>query len=414
MSNSLANAVALEREKRRRHRTLPALLPHQTPPPGDWRRWLLLAGRGAGKTYAGSRWLLDAMRPGERIGIVAPTFGDVRDICLEGPSGLVTVARSLGYLITTYNRGLAEVEIHGTAIKGYSADEPDRLRGPQHHRLLFDELAAMRRGEEAYDMAMLGLRLGTDPRAMLITTPRPIKLLRALLADPDTVVTRATTYDNPHLADAFTATIVQRYEGTRLGRQELQGEILSDTPGALWTLSHLDATRVYDAPDLVRIVVGVDPKAGGDGSDGHTGIVVAGVAADGRGYVLADHTTNAGPLGWATAVLAAYRQYEATLIVAEINQGGAMVEHTLRTTPDGASVPIRLVRAAVGKVARAEPIAALYEQGRIVHVGTHPALEDEMTTYVPGRPSPDRLDALVWALTALYPATGVDWLMWED
>lgn len=378
------------------------LAPHQTPPPGPWRRWLLLAGRGAGKTLAGAAWLLDAATPDARLGIVAPTFADVRDVCFEGPSGLLAVARARGLPVTQYNRGMGEARIGGALVKGYSGDEPDRLRGPQHHRIWFDELAAMRRGQDAYDMAMMGLRLGADPRAVLTTTPRPIPLLRLLLEDPDTVTTRATTYDNPHLPDAFRAAITARYAGTRLGAQELEAAILDDAPGALWSRATLDAGRVAQPPaTLTRVVVGVDPKSGEAGSGSETGIVVAGLGADGRGYVLDDRSLDGSPAAWARQAVAAYTLHRADRIVAERNQGGAMVEHTIRSV--GGDVAVSLVTASRGKATRAEPIAALYEQGRVSHVGMLAALEDQLCTWEPGGPSPDRLDALVWALTELFP-----------
>ena len=381
-----------------------ALAPHQTPPPGPWRRWLLLAGRGAGKTLAGASWLLDAVAPGVRMGIVAPTFADVRDVCFEGPSGLLAVARARGLSVAQYNRGMGEAVINGATIKGYSGDEPDRLRGPQHHRLWFDELAAMRRGQDAYDMAMMGLRLGDDPRAVLTTTPRPIPLLRLLLADPDTATTRATTFDNPHLPAAFREAVTTRYLGSRLGRQELEAEILDDAPGALWSRATLDAYRVAEAPaTLTRVVVGVDPKSGEAGSGSETGIVVAALGADRRGYVLDDRSLDGSPAQWARQAVAAYTLHRADRIVAEKNQGGAMVEHTLRSV--GGDVAVSLVTASRGKATRAEPIAALYEQGRVSHVGMLAALEDQLCTWEPGGESPDRLDALVWALSELFPNT---------
>ena len=261
----------------------------------------------------------------------------------------------------------------------------------------------MRYGQDTYDMAMLGLRLGDDPRAVLTTTPRPTALVRALLADPDTAVTRATTYDNPHLPDAFREGITARYSATRLGRQELFAEILDDVPGALWSLASLDATRVAAAPaSLERVVVAVDVKAGGDGEGGETGIVVAG-RHGGHGYTLGDYSTDGGPATWARAVIRAYALHQADAVVVEKNQGGAMIAHVLRLTPGGASLPITEVWASRGKVTRAEPIANLWEQGRAHHVGAFPQLEDQQRTYVPGETSPDRMDALVWAYTDLFP-----------
>lgn len=398
--------VRVKGEARRAGPATPlALLPHQQPPAGAWRRWLLLGGRGAGKTQAGAAWLLDGAAPGARLGVIAPTFADVRDVCFEGPSGLLAVARARGLAVEGYNRGMAEARVAGALIKGYSADQPDRLRGPQHHRLWFDELAAMRYGQDTYDMAMLGLRLGDDPRAVLTTTPRPTALVRALLADPDTAVTRATTYDNPHLPDAFRAGITARYADTRLGRQELMAEILEDVPGALWTLDVLDRTRVAVAPACERVVVGVDVKSGGDGEGGETGIVVAGRAGT-QGYTLGDYSTDGGPATWAAAVIRAYAAHQADAVVVERNQGGAMIAHVLRLTPGGTNLPIIEVWASRGKLTRAEPVANLWEQGRAHHVGAFALLEDQQRTYVPGMPSPDRMDALVWAYTELFPSGG--------
>ncbi len=382
---------------------LPPLLPHQTPPPGVWRGWLLLAGRGAGKTYAGARETIRRAETCAYLRGIGPTYADARDVMVEGESGLMSIARAR---VETWNRSLGElVFTSGARMKLFSADEPDRLRGPQSGWDWYDELAAWRR-VETFDLALMGLRLGTTPQWMATTTPRPTPLIRALIADPSVVVARATTYDNPHLPEAFREAVTARYGSGRLGRQELMAELLEDTPGALWTLATIEAHRVTEAPELTRVVVGVDPKSGGDGGDGETGIVVAGKDANGRGYVLADASTSHGPAGWAAAVLRVYNAYRADAIIAEANQGGAMVEHVLRTTPGGANLPVRLVHASRGKVTRAEPIANLYAQGKIAHVGAFGALEAQMTTYVPGDPSPDHLDALVWALTELFPNAG--------
>jgi phage terminase large subunit-like protein len=377
-----------------------ALLPHQTPPPGDWRGWLLLAGRGAGKTYAGAAWLLSGLQPGERIAIVAPTFGDARDTCMEGPSGLLALAREHGYTIDSYNRSMGEASINGAFLKLYSADQPDRLRGPQHHRIWFDELAAMRYLDTTMDMAMMGLRLGTDPRWMATTTPRPLPRIKALLQDATVVHTRATTYDNPHLPAAFQTVILARYQGTTLGRQELNAELLDDVPGALWTRTTIEQHRVLQAPVLKRIVVGVDPSASSDGAE--TGIIVAGIGDDDHGYVLDDRSVQGSPAAWARAVIAAYHTHYADKIIAERNNGGEMVEQTIRSTDGGKQLPIRAVWASRGKQTRAEPVSALYEQGRVHHVGAFGTLEDQLCSWLPGMQSPDRLDALVWALSALF------------
>ena len=387
-----------------------AARPSQLPPPGDWRVWLFLAGRGAGKTRAGSEWVRAQVTDHgrRRVALVGPTAADVRDVMVEGESGLLAVCDRYG-VRPLYEPSKRRVTWpNGAIATTYSADEPDRLRGPQHDLALCDEVAAWRR-PEAWDMLMFGLRLGTDPRAAAMTTPRQVPLLRRILADPTTATTRGTTYDNrANLAPAFVEQIVARYEGTRLGRQELAGELLEDVEGALWTLARIDAARVppdHAVPPLARIVVGVDPQAGYDDENGsETGVVVAG--RDDRGgrdrdhaYVLADASGNLTPDGWARAAVRAYHAWRADRIVAEANQGGEMVRKVLRTVDP--SVPITLVHASRGKLTRAEPVAAAYEQGRVHHVGGFGKLEDQMTTYVPGKPSPDRMDAAVWALTDL-------------
>lgn len=377
--------------------------PDQLTPPGDWRIWLILAGRGWGKTKTGAEDVkaYGLRYPRSRIGIVAPTFADARDTCVEGESGLLSClppgsvdkwVRSLGELVLT----------NGTRYKVFSADEPERLRGPQHHRMWFDEIAAWKYAQETYDMALFGLRLGMNPQAVLTTTPRPIRLLLDLLARAgrDVHVTRGSTYDNAdNLAPAFLAQIVSRYAGTRLGRQELLAEILDDTPGALWKREQLEALRVTKHPDLSRIVVGIDPAVtSAEGSD-ETGIIGAGLGTDDGGYVLEDASLRGTPHQWATAAVTLYHRLKADRIVAEANQGGEMVEHTIHTVDP--NVPVTLVHASRGKLTRAEPVAALYEQSRVHHVGTFPALEDQQCTWTQGDASPDRLDALVWALTDL-------------
>lgn len=384
-------------------RALPPLLPHQEPPAGAWRGWLFLAGRGAGKTFAGARYLLHAAETIGRLRIIAPTYADARDVCAEGESGIVPMAAALG-ILDTYNRSLGEIKLsQGQHIKLYSADEPDRLRGPQSGGDWYDELAAWRYAEATLDMALMGLRLGTDPRYVATTTPRPTAVVRRLIADPTVATTRATTFANTHLPDAFKRVILNRYEGTRLGRQELHAELLEDTPGALWTRGTIDAARVAVAPaSLRRIVVGVDPPASSDGAE--CGIVVAGIGATGEGYIIADCSVQGSPAQWATAVLRATAQYGADRIVVERNNGGEMVEHTLRSS-GGADAPITTVWASRGKATRAEPVSALYEQGRVHHVGAMAALEDQMCAWVPGDTSPDRMDALVWAISHLFPST---------
>jgi phage terminase large subunit-like protein len=375
--------------------------PAQLPPPGDWRTWLFLAGRGAGKTRAGAEWVRAQVAAGcGRIALIAPTAADARDVMVEGDSGVLSVCwekdKAGRPLYEPSKRRLTWA--NGAIATLFSAEEPERLRGPQHDALWADEAAAWTQAQGAWDMAMFGLRLGQDPRAMVTTTPKPIPLLRALLKDAGTVVTRGSTFDNAaHLAPAFLAKVRQDYEGTRLGRQELFAELLDDVQGALWTLETIG--RPGNAPDLQRVVVGVDPSGGGD----EIGIVAAGKGVDGRFYVLEDATCALSPAGWGRRVAETYHRHRADRIVAERNFGGDMVLSTIRTAEPNARVD--MVTASRGKVVRAEPIAALYEQGRVTHLPGLEALETQMLHmsshgYV-GDGSPDRVDALVWALSAL-------------
>jgi predicted phage terminase large subunit-like protein len=335
-----------------------------------------------------------------RIGVVAPTSAAARDVCVEGESGLLGVIPSP--LIQDWNRSLGEMVLtNGSLFKLFSADEPDRLRGYQHHRAWCDELASWRY-PDAWDQLLLGLRLGSDPRVVVTTTPRPVALVRSLLANPNVVVTRGSTFENrANLAPAALAQFRDRYEGTRIGRQELYAELLDDVPGALWQRQQLDNLRLKEAPEMQRIVVAIDPAVtSGEDSD-ETGIVVAGRGVDGRGYVLADRTCRLSPDGWARRATQAYDEFEADRIIAEVNNGGDLVERVIRTM--GSGYAYRAVRASRGKLTRAEPIAALYEQSKIKHVGGFPELEDQMCSYTPDGydGSPDRVDALVWALTEL-------------
>lgn len=378
--------------------------PEQTPPPGDWRTWLVMAGRGFGKTRTGAEWIREEVmaRRMKRVALVAPTAADARDVMVEGESGLLAVCGRYGFrpLYEPSKRKLTFP--NGAHAWTYSADEPDRLRGPQHDGAWADEVAAWSY-PESWDMLQFGLRLGANPRQIATTTPKPMKVVRDLLdqrEDGTVAVTAGSTYDNAaNLAPAFLQQIVRRYEGTRLGRQEISGELLTDVPGALWTLGLIEQHRVAPghAPILTRIIVGVDPQAGDGEGAAETGIVVAGKGANGHGYVLADSTLSGSPLVWAQAVTTAYWAHRADRVVAEINNGGAMVESTLRAVD--ATLPITTVHASRGKLARAEPIAALYEKGMVHHVGGFPALEDQMTRYDGTGISPDRMDALVWALT---------------
>jgi predicted phage terminase large subunit-like protein len=376
--------------------------PEQQAPEGDWRVWLLLAGRGFGKTRTGAEWVRAEVEAGRRgrLALVAPTAADARDVMVEGESGVLAVSPP-GFrpLYEPSKRRLTWP--NGAQATTYSADEPDRLRGPQHDGAWCDELAAWRY-PEAWDMLQFGLRLGRDPRAVVTTTPKPVRLVRELVAAPTTVVTKGSTYANlGNLAPAFLDQIVRKYEGTRLGRQELDAEILDDVPGALWTRTLLDGLRVREHPDLVRVVVAIDPAVTSGEKADETGIVVAGKGVDGQGYVLADASCRLSPDGWARRAVEAYRRHQADRIVAEVNNGGEMVELTIRTVDP--HISYAAVHASRGKRTRAEPVAALYEQGKVHHAGGFPDLEDQMCTYTPDAydGSPDRVDALVWALTDL-------------
>jgi predicted phage terminase large subunit-like protein len=375
---------------------------------------LLLAGRGFGKTRAGAEFVRAEIAAGRahHVALVAPTALDARSVMVEGESGLLNIGPPRRR--PHYEPSLHRLTWHNGAVATlFSADEPDRLRGPQHDLAWCDELAAWRY-PAAWDMLMFGLRLsgpgGADPRVVVTTTPRPIKLLRELLADPKVAVTRGRTIENEaNLAPAFLDQIVRRYQGTRLGRQELDAEILDDMPGALWQHGMIEAVRLNKAPELARVVVAIDPAVASHEDADETGIVVAGRDASGHGYVLADISGHYAPAEWARAAITAYRNHHADRIVAEINNGGEMVEATLRMVDP--NVPFSAVRASRGKVARAEPVAALYEQGRIHHLGAFPQLEDQMCSFTTDFDrkaagySPDRVDALVWAFTELLVET---------
>lgn len=374
--------------------------PNQLPPQGDWRVWLLLAGRGFGKSRTGAEWVREQVESGRsrRIALVAPTAADVRDVMIEGESGLLAICPP--WNMPVYESSKRRLTWpNGAIATTYSAEEPDRLRGPQHDAAWCDEVAAWRY-PETWDMLMFGLRLGVDPRCVVTTTPKPIPIIRNLLKSPTTAITRGSTYENrANLAEAFFEQIVAQYEGTRLGRQELYAEVLDDVEGALWTRALIDQHRVKVAPELKRIVVAIDPAITASDDSDETGIVVAGLGVDNHGYALDDLSLRASPDGWARRAVEAYHARKADRIVAEVNQGGDMVEYTIRTVDPRAS--IKKVHAARGKQTRAEPIVALYEQGRIHHVGVLPQLEEQMCNWVPGMDSPDRMDAAVWAFTEL-------------
>ena len=388
--------------------------PEQIAPGGSWTTWLILSGRGWGKSRTGAEWLAwqAVYYPRTRWAIVAPTFSDARDTCVEGDSGILNILRRYGALREPngWNRSLGEVFlINGSRIKLFSADEPERLRGPQFHGAWCDELAAWKY-PEAWDQLQFGLRLGTDPRTVVTTTPKPKPIIRNLVKREDgtVTITRGATFDNAkNLAPSALVELQARYANTRLGRQELYGEILEDVEGSLWTQTQIDESRIEEQPnDLIRVVVAVDPAVTSSESSDETGIIVAGKDTQGNAYVLADYTVKASPLEWAKRAVDAYRTHEANAIVVEVNNGGDMIPEIIRQIDP--AIPVKQVRASRGKRLRAEPVAAFYEQDRVHHVGRFELLEQQMTTWTPEDPkSPDRLDALVWALTDLLESSNL-------
>lgn len=379
---------------------------NQIRPPGDWRYWLVQAGRGFGKTRTGAEAIREMVSEGyRRIHLVGATAGDVRDVMIQGESGILNCFPAFQRPLYEPSKRLITFHTGAVAI-AFSADEPERLRGPQCEAFWADELAAWRFGQDSWDNLLFGFRLGNDLRGIVTTTPKPIKLLKDIIADPSTVITRASSYENRgNLAPAFFDSIIRKYEGTRLGRQELDAELLEDIPGALWTRGVIDATRIrladIDYGAFARIVVAIDPAVTAGEDSAETGIVVCGLTYNQNVAVIEDLSCKESPLGWARIAVAAYNARHADRIVGEVNNGGDLVEANIRAVAP--NVSYRAVRASRGKAVRAEPIAALYEQGRVHHVGSMQKLEDQMCSFVPGikQDSPDRMDALVWAITEL-------------
>ena len=401
---------------------------NQLAPPGAWSIWLILAGRGFGKTRSGAEWVRDLM-----CGATPLARGRVRHMALVGETAAdtrkVMVGDGLGAdegsgilqvhpkeFRPTYNPSLKRlIWPNGAVASLYNATEPDELRGPQHGAAWCDELAKWRYLQDTWDNLEFGLRIGDNPQVCITTTPKPIKALKAIIAEPGTVKTVGTTYENiGNLAPKFIARVVTKYEGTRLGRQELRAEVLDDVPGALWNRSRIDDLRVKPAevPQLVRIVVAIDPSASSGEDSDEAGIIAAGVGTDRHAYVLEDGSGIMPPAsadpnnpGWANQAIAIFKARRADRIVAEVNNGGEMVEATIRMID--ANVPYKAVHASRGKVIRAEPVSALYEQGLVHHVGMFATLEDQMCAFTSDFDrktagySPDRVDALVWALSEL-------------
>ncbi len=374
--------------------------PKQRLPEGDWITWLILAGRGFGKTRTGAETVRLWARTNPIIHIVGATAADARDIMIEGESGILAISPPDDRPIyepskrrLTWNNGSKAII--------YSADEPDRLRGPQCYKAWCDEMAAWRY-PESWDQLNMGLRLGNSPQVIVTTTPRPTKLIRELAKDKHTYITTGTTYENKaNLAKAFFHQVLTKYEGTRLGRQEINAEILEDVEGALWTSKLIESTRVTKHPDLKRIVVAIDPAATSKKDSDKSGIVVVGKGINGHNYVLDDKSGIYTPNEWARVVIGLYERYQADRVVGEVNNGGEMIEAVLRNVAP--NIAYKSVHATRGKALRAEPVVSLYEQGKMHHVGLFADLEEEMTGWAPdlGLSSPDRMDALVWAATEL-------------
>ncbi len=388
----------------------------QLPPIGNWFTWLILGGRGAGKTRAGAEWVHDASSSGYlmdkvlgqkltygRIALVAETLNDAREVMVDGQSGILNIATRNRPVYESSRRRL--IWPNGAIAQIFSSEDPESLRGPQFDLAWCDELCKWKYAQETWDMLQFGLRLGALPRQLITTTPRPIELLKRIMEDPLTVMSKMRTDDNKaHLADSFLHNVNARYADTRLGRQELDGEVIAELEDALWKRELLEKCRILEKPSLERVVVAIDPPVSATAKNSCCGIVVAGLSNCGVGIVLEDGSIDgASPSKWATRAVQLYHSYDADMVVAEGNQGGDMVRTVLQTSD--ANLPIQIVHASRGKWLRAEPIAALYEQNRVAHLGTFNELEDQMCRFSnavnSSAISPDRLDALVWALTAL-------------
>lgn len=377
---------------------------NQLPPEGvDFQSLLWLCGRGFGKTRALCEWVIDMamMDEDQRIALVGRTAADVRDIIVHGESGLMNCAQRRNIDVTFEPSKRLITFPNGSICQTFSAEQPDSLRGVQFHHAACDEMAAWQYDEMTWDMLLMTLRLGQGNKVVIATTPQPTKLIKKLTNTEGVHVVRGSTFDNSsNLSDTYIKVLQREYEGTRLGRQELYGEVLTDTPGALWTWDSI-VRNEGELPDMKKIVVAIDPAASNNKDSDETGIVVAGISENNMYYILDDVSGIYSPHEWATAAVEAYRRWDASSIVIETNQGGAMAIHTLRTIDQ--SLPIKGIHAKKGKYVRAEPIAALYEQGKALHHGIYEDLEEQMTSYSPqfAKGSPDRLDAMVYAVQEL-------------
>ncbi|MBU2527513.1 MAG: terminase family protein [Bacteroidetes bacterium] len=375
--------------------------PHQLPPPGEWLTWMILTGRGWGKTRCGAEWVIDCAKKGAtHIALIGQTKADVRDTMIElGPASILKISNPKFY--PKYESSKRRIVWpNGCVGTIYSGDEPDQVRGPSHDRAWIDELAKFKYPQDIWDNLMFGLREGEDMRVLITTTPRPIPIIKRLIEDPNTISVRGSTYENKdNLPKKYFDYVIAPYVGTRLGKQEIEGHILDDNPDALWTRKIIDDNRKNKFPELVRVVIAVDPEATANEKSSETGIIAIGVCTDGHGWLLGDESLRGTPDKWGNAVVAAYNKYNADRIIGEVNNGGDMIEYVIKTVDP--RVSYKSVRASRGKYIRAEPVAALYEQGKIHHIGNFPELEDQLCEWVPGDKSPDRLDALVWGVTEL-------------
>ncbi|MEN8236030.1 MAG: terminase family protein [Pseudomonadota bacterium] len=377
---------------------------NQLPPPGKWHTWLILAGRGFGKTRTGAETIRQWVQQGtaKRIALLGHTQADVRSVMIEGESGLLSVFPENKQ--PKYSPATGKVLwSNGATASSYSSDAYEHLRGPQFDAAWVDELAKFTYAQEAWDQLCLTLRIGLQPRAIVTTTPRPIPLLFQLVKSPSVAITRGSTFDNQdNLSPRFLEHVRENFSGTRLGNQELLGELHAMQDNTLWHPKMFACHRVATATELTRILVAIDPAASNSESSNETGIIVAGEGVDRRGYVLEDLSGRMSPTQWGTVAIDAYRRHQAEQIIAEVNNGGNMVTQVLKTID--AAVDVKSVYAQHSKTTRAEPIAALYEQGRISHVGSFTTLEEQLCNYQPGKKNcaSDRMDALVWALTELF------------
>jgi len=378
--------------------------PNQIAPDGNWTTWLILAGRGFGKTRTGAEWVRERVESGlsKRIALIGKTPADVRDVMIEGESGLLNI--SPPYNMPTYEPSKRRLTWDNGAIaQTFSSYEPDQLRGSQFDTAWADEMASWEYPEETWDNLMFALRLGEKPQVCVTTTPRPLQLLINLRDAKTTVLTKGTSYDNrENLNQQFFDSILSKYKNTRLGMQEIYAEILEESDNAMWKREWLDEGRLEVGPgDLERVVVAIDPAVTSKKTSDETGIIVAGKDSEGKFYVLNDSSARYTPSAWSEKAIMLFNQYQCDKIIAEVNNGGQLVEHTLRTQSE--NVPYKSVHASRGKRTRAEPIASLYEQGKVHHVGNLERLENQLCNWEAnsGDPSPDRLDALVWALSEL-------------